>query len=58
MGESVGVVLLGSIKKRISNGQQRDRQKESVSVKALHTVKSWYRGAALSAPVSSGTVMS
>ena len=33
------VLLLGSIKKCISNGQQQDRQKESVSVKVLHTVK-------------------
>ena len=31
--------LLGSAKKRISNGQQLDRQKESVSVEVLHTVK-------------------
>ena len=33
------MLLLGSIKKHISNSQQRDRQKESVSVRALHTVK-------------------
>ena len=33
------VLLLGSMKKHVSNGQQHDRQKESVSVRALHTVK-------------------
>ena len=33
------MLLLGSIKKRVSNGQQHDRQKESVSVRVLHTVR-------------------
>ena len=33
------MLLLGSINKHVSNGQQCDRQKESVSVRALHTVK-------------------
>ena len=33
------MLLLGSIKKCVSNSQQCDRQKESVSVRALHTVK-------------------
>ena len=33
------VLLLGSIKKHVSNSQQCDRQKESVSIRALHTVK-------------------
>ena len=33
------VLLLGSIKKHVSNSQQCDRQKESVSIRVLHTVK-------------------
>ena len=37
--EKVLVLLLGSMKKHVSNSQQRDRQKESVSVRVLHTVK-------------------
>ena len=33
------MLLLGSVKKHVSNGQQHGRQKESVSIRALHTVK-------------------
>ena len=33
------VLLLGSIKKHVSKCQQRDRQKESVSVEALHIMR-------------------
>ena len=33
------MLLLGSMKIHISNSQQHDRQKESVSVRVPHTVK-------------------